>query len=63
VQLTDPGTEHDLRPSYSPQGDMIVFERDAADFSTSDIMVVPAGGGAATLIRANADSPNWGTAG
>jgi Tol biopolymer transport system component len=50
-------TEHGLRPSYSPQGDMIVFERDAADFSTSDIMIVAANGGAPTLIRTGQPEP------
>lgn len=60
--LTSPGTSHDLRPSYSPQGDMIVFERDATDFSTSDIETIPAGGGTPTIIAADAGSPSWGTA-
>jgi len=31
---------HDFHPSWSPQGDAIVFERDAPDFSTSDIVVM-----------------------
>jgi TolB protein len=62
TQLTFPGSEHDLRPSYSPQGDEIAFQRDAPDFSTSDIWTVPAGGGAPTMIRSNAGDPNWGPA-
>lgn len=60
--LTSPGTSHDLRPSYSPQGDMIVFERDVQDFSTSDIETVPASGGAPTVVVSDAGSPSWGTA-
>jgi Tol biopolymer transport system component len=62
TQLTSPGTSHDLRPSYSPQGDMIVFERDVPDFSTSDIETIPAGGGTPTVIATDAGSPSWGTA-
>jgi Tol biopolymer transport system component len=60
--LTSPGTSHDFRPSYSPQGDMIVFERDAPDFSTSDIETIPAGGGPPTVIATDAGTPSWGTA-
>jgi Tol biopolymer transport system component len=62
TQLTSPGAEHDLRPSYSPQGDMIAFERDSADFSTSDLMVIPANGGTPILLVSGAGSPSWGTA-
>jgi Tol biopolymer transport system component len=62
TQLTSPGASHDLRPSYSPQGDMIVFERDVPDFSTSDIETIPAGGGTPTVIATDAGSPSWGTA-
>jgi Tol biopolymer transport system component len=31
---------HDFHPSWSPQGNAIVFERDAADFSSSGIFVI-----------------------
>jgi Tol biopolymer transport system component len=31
---------HDFHPSWSPQGDAIVFERDAPDFSGTDIFVM-----------------------
>jgi Tol biopolymer transport system component len=31
---------HDFHPSWSPQGDAIVFERDAPDFSDSGIFIV-----------------------
>jgi len=60
--LTSPGTSHDFTPSYSPQGDMLVFERDAPDFSTSDIETIPAGGGNPTVVVTDAASPSWGTA-
>jgi Tol biopolymer transport system component len=44
-QLTDNGNDyfafpHDYHPSWSPQGDAIVFERDAPDFSSSAIYIV-----------------------
>jgi Tol biopolymer transport system component len=35
---------HDFNPSWSPEGDAIVFERHAPDFSTSAIVVVKADG-------------------
>jgi Tol biopolymer transport system component len=62
TQLTSPAPSNDIRPSYSPQGDMIVFERDAPDFSTSDIETIPAGGGTPTVIATDAANPNWGPA-
>jgi Tol biopolymer transport system component len=44
-QLTDNGNDylagpHDYHPSWSPQGDAIVFERDAPDFSSSAIYIM-----------------------
>jgi Tol biopolymer transport system component len=44
-QLTNNGTDyltdsHDFNPSWSPQGDAIVFERDAPDFSSSSIFIM-----------------------
>ncbi len=35
---------HDFFPSWSPQGDAIVFERDAPDFSSSSIVIMKADG-------------------
>ena len=48
-RLTNNGTvyfagPHDYAPSWSPQGDAIVFERDAPDFSSSAILVMKADG-------------------
>jgi Tol biopolymer transport system component len=62
TQLTSPSPSHDFGPSYSPHGDMIVFERDAPDFSTSDIETIPAGGGTPTVIATDAAGPSWGPA-
>jgi len=42
---------HDFHPSWSPQGDAIVFERDAPDFSTLDIVVMKADGSGTTRLR------------
>jgi Tol biopolymer transport system component len=44
-QLTNNGNDyfarpHDYHPSWSPQGDAIVFERDAPDFSSSAIYIM-----------------------
>jgi len=44
-RLTNNGTDyfagsHDVYPSWSPQGDAIVFERDAPDFSSSAIYII-----------------------
>jgi TolB protein len=38
------GYPHDYKPSWSPQGDAIVFERDAPDFSSSAIYILGPGG-------------------
>ena len=35
---------HDFSPSWSPQGDALVFERDAPDFSSSSIVIMKADG-------------------
>ena len=45
LQLTNNGDDyvagpHDFHPSWSPQGDAIVFERDAPDFSSSAIYIM-----------------------
>jgi Tol biopolymer transport system component len=39
-----PTGPHDFHPSWSPQGDAIVFERDAPDFSSSGIFIMRADG-------------------
>jgi Tol biopolymer transport system component len=62
-QLTvPPSPSEDIRPSYSPQGDQIAFQRDSFALSTSTIMIMPAGGGTPTPIHSGV-SPSWGTAG
>jgi TolB protein len=43
---------HDLLPSWSPQGDAIVFERDAPDYSSSALYVMnPDGSGAKPIVE------------
>jgi Tol biopolymer transport system component len=42
---------HDGTPSWSPQGDAIVFERDAPDFSSSAIYIMNPDGSGAKPIR------------
>jgi Tol biopolymer transport system component len=60
TQLISPPTSGQiLRPSYSPQGDMIVFTRFTDQ--GSDIETIPAGGGTPTVIATDADYPSWGT--
>jgi Tol biopolymer transport system component len=41
---------HDFHPSWSPQGDAIVFERDAPDFSSSAIFIMKADGSGPTKL-------------
>ena len=41
---------HDYHPSWSPQGDAIVFERDAPDFSSSGIFIMKADGSRPTKV-------------
>jgi Tol biopolymer transport system component len=61
-QLTNNGNEyfsgfHDFHPSWSPQGDAIVFERDAPDFSSSSIFIMKSngtGGKALLALRTSA---------
>jgi hypothetical protein len=45
-----PAGPHDFHPSWSPQGDAIVFERDAPDFSSSAIFVMKADGSGPTKL-------------
>jgi TolB protein len=63
-RLTNNGTNyfagpHDFAPSWSPQGDAVVFERDAPDFSSSAIFVMRGDGTgltkAITLPRSKPD--------
>jgi len=49
VRLTKNGSDyfsgpHDFHPSWSPQGDAIVFERDAPDLSSSGIFIMKSDG-------------------
>ena len=41
---------HDFSPSWSPQGDALVFERDAPDFSSSSIVVMKADGSSSKKV-------------
>jgi Tol biopolymer transport system component len=41
---------HDFHPSWSPQGNAIVFERDAPDFSSSGIFMMKADGSGPTRL-------------
>ena len=52
---------HDFHPSWSPQGDAIVFERDAPDFSNSGIFIVKTDGSGCKKILSLGISPRAGT--
>jgi Tol biopolymer transport system component len=52
---------HDFHPSWSPQGDAIVFERDAPDFSDSGIFIVRSDGSGPRKILSLGRSPRAGT--
>ena len=52
---------HDFHPSWSPQGDAIVFERDAPDFSNSGIFIVKSDGSGSKKIISLGRSPRAGT--
>ena len=65
--LTNNGTDylngpHDRNPAFSPDGEFIVFERDAPDFSSSAIYVMNADGAKirslAVFARRKNDSRN-----
>jgi len=54
-RLTNNGNDyfagpHDVYPSWSPQGDAIVFERDAPDFSSSAIFIMKRDGSSCTKL-------------
>jgi Tol biopolymer transport system component len=51
--------ENDNAPTWSPDGDRIVFERDRPDFSGGDAYVMRADGSHVTLIQTYARYPNW----
>jgi Tol biopolymer transport system component len=59
-RLTFPSQQHDFGPSFSPAGDLIVFERDVRDFSTGDVYVMNPDGSGLTLIQHDAFEPAWG---
>jgi Tol biopolymer transport system component len=48
---------HDYHPSWSPQGDAIVFERDAPDFSSFGIFIMKADGSHPTQARSLSGKP------
>lgn len=58
--ISPPPSGQILRPSYSPQGDTIVFTRFTDQ--GSDIETIPADGGTPTVAATDADYPSWGTA-
>ena len=53
-------TSRELPPRRAPQGDMIAFERDAPDFSSSDVMIIPAEGGTPITLLSGAVDPRGG---
>lgn len=63
VRLTHPGDQHDLFPSYSPDGLHISFERDSADYSFFTTVVMRASGiGVHAIGPAFGGIPSWGPA-
>jgi Tol biopolymer transport system component len=55
-KLTSPsGSQFDDQPAWSPDGSKIAFHRSNPDA----VFVVPAGGGAPTMLAAGVDQPNW----
>jgi Tol biopolymer transport system component len=48
---------HDFHPSWSPQGDAIVFERDAPDYSSSGIFIMKSDGSGGKEVLALGSSP------
>jgi Tol biopolymer transport system component len=47
-----PTGSHDFHPSWSPQGDAIVFERDAPDFSSASVFIIGADGNGCRNVAA-----------
>jgi Tol biopolymer transport system component len=60
TQLTTGSDGNDIRPSFSPAGDRIAFERFTP--GASDVYTMPAGGGNPTLLVTDAGWPSWGPA-
>ena len=65
LQLTKNGDDyfsgpHDFHPSWSPQGDAIVFERDAPDYSSSGIFIMKSDGSGGKEVLALGSSPRKG---
>ncbi|MDP9243004.1 MAG: hypothetical protein M3O84_07505 [Actinomycetota bacterium] len=58
-KLTHPGARHDYALDYSPDGDLIVFERDAPDYSRGGIWTMAPDGSGAARIISNAFYPSW----
>jgi Tol biopolymer transport system component len=63
-QLTNNGNDyfagpHDFYPSWSPQGDAIVFERDAPDFSSSAIYIMKLDGTSCRRLLTLRNSPRF----
>jgi TolB protein len=56
TQLTNPSNSFDEQPSWSPQQDAIVFERDNATFTASDIEIISANGSGQNLALQSAGS-------
>jgi len=60
TQLTFPGKSNDFGPSYSPDGTQIAFERDSADFSTFNLLIMNSDGTNVKTILKDAGNPVWG---
>lgn len=63
--LTNNGDEyfsgpHDFHPSWSPEGNAIVFERDTSDFSSSGIFIIKSDGSGSKKILSLGRSPRAG---
>ncbi|MDP9296503.1 MAG: Tol-Pal system protein TolB, partial [Actinomycetota bacterium] len=58
-KLTHPGARHDYALDYSPDGSLIVFERDAPDYSRAGVWTMnPDGSGAARILNSSF-YPSW----
>ena len=59
TQLTNPSNALDSQPSWSPQGNAIVFERDNTTFTASQIVVITANGSGQNLALQSPGSKNF----
>jgi TolB protein len=59
TQLMDTPDENDVRPTWSPQGDAIAFERVRPDFSDSDAFVMRPDGSHVKQIQTHARYVRW----